>query len=76
MSVPVIALVGRPNVGKSALFNRIIGENSAIVSEEPGTTRDYLSETLEAAGVQLTLVDTAGSFHRLSGSVAPSIRQR
>ncbi|MGH7604466.1 MAG: ribosome biogenesis GTPase Der [Gemmatimonadaceae bacterium] len=60
MSLPVIALVGRPNVGKSALFNRIVGENNAIVSEEAGTTRDRHFARADWNGRQFWLVDTGG----------------
>lgn len=60
MNLPVIALVGRPNVGKSALFNRIVGENSAIVSDEAGTTRDRHFARAEWNSRQFWLVDTGG----------------
>ncbi len=55
-----LAIVGRPNVGKSSLFNRLVERERAIVTAQPGTTRDLVSETVAIGGIPVKLVDTAG----------------
>jgi tRNA modification GTPase len=55
-----VAIVGRPNAGKSSLFNRLVGASRAIVTDVPGTTRDLLTERVDIGGIPFTLVDTAG----------------
>jgi tRNA modification GTPase len=55
-----VAIIGRPNVGKSSLFNRLVARDRAIVTHVPGTTRDTLTESIDLGGIPLILTDTAG----------------
>ena len=59
-ALPIVAIVGRPNVGKSTLFNRYAGHRRVLVEDRPGVTRDRIAEEIEVGGRQVLLVDTAG----------------
>lgn len=73
---PIIAIVGRPNVGKSTLFNRLMGSRTAIVMDEPGTTRDRVYGDVDWDGTLLTIVDTGGLDPHSSGDLAQEVQQQ
>jgi tRNA modification GTPase len=70
-----LAIVGRPNVGKSSLFNRLVEHERAIVTSTPGTTRDLVSETVAIDGIPIRLVDTAGIRQALDEAESIGIRK-
>jgi tRNA modification GTPase len=70
-----LAIVGRPNVGKSSLFNRLVERERAIVTATPGTTRDLVSETVAIGGIPVKLVDTAGIREALDEAESIGIRK-
>lgn len=73
---PIVAIVGRPNVGKSTLFNKLIGDRIAIVDDQPGVTRDRLYRETEWAGKEFVLVDTGGLEPRNNDFMMSKIKQQ
>jgi GTPase len=72
--LPIVAIVGRPNVGKSALFNRLVRRRMAIVHDQPGVTRDRLTADCEIGSVRFTLVDTGGIGSAIDDSFDEQVR--
>ncbi len=75
MPLPVIAVVGAPNVGKSTLFNRMLGRRKAIVSDTPGVTRDRIAAECDLFGRKVTLVDTGGMVSGSSDRLTSQVRE-
>jgi GTPase len=74
--LPVVAVVGRPNVGKSTLFNRLIGSRKAIVRDTPGVTRDRIHGTCEFGGWKATIIDTGGLDPTSDEPLAAQVRKQ
>ena len=74
--LPIVAIVGRPNVGKSTLFNRIVQKRHAIVDEQEGITRDRIYETVEWNGKQFRLVDTGGYIPHEADVIDAAVREQ
>ncbi len=73
---PIVAIVGRPNVGKSTLFNKLVGDRVAIVDNQPGVTRDRLYRETEWCGTEFILVDTGGLEPRNNDFMMSKIKQQ
>ncbi len=71
----MLAIVGRPNVGKSSLFNRLVERDRAIVTSTPGTTRDLVTETVAIGGIPIRLVDTAGIREAVDEAESVGVRK-
>src|SRR3569623_388703 len=71
---PVVAIVGRPNVGKSALFNRLAGRNIAIVHDRPGVTRDRLTAVCKRGASPVEIMDTGGIGETIADEFASQVQ--
>ncbi|MEE9491430.1 MAG: ribosome biogenesis GTPase Der [Dehalococcoidia bacterium] len=76
MTRPIVAIVGRPNVGKSTLFNRLVGERLAIIEDLPGTTRDRVYADVSWGDHELTLIDTGGLEPRPESSLRQKVKDQ
>ena len=76
MKKPLVAIVGRPNVGKSTLFNRLIGRRVAIVEDTPGVTRDRIYQDAEWLNYSFTLIDTGGIEPASEDIIAQQMRRQ
>ena len=76
MPKPIIAIVGRPNVGKSALFNKLIGRRVSIVEDTPGVTRDRIYGESDWNGRKFTLIDTGGIEPRTDSEILTFMREQ
>jgi GTP-binding protein len=76
MTKPIVAIVGRPNVGKSTLFNRLVGKRVAIIEDEPGTTRDRLYADIAWKESALTIVDTGGLLLTPPSDIVQNIKSQ
>lgn len=72
----VVAIVGRPNVGKSTLFNRLVGKRRAIESDVPGTTRDRIYDTVNVEGYKVLLVDTGGIEVKVGSDIETNVQEQ
>ena len=76
MTKPIVTIVGRPNVGKSTLFNRLLGERKAIVEDLPGTTRDRIYADISWGGNELTLVDSGGLEPKPGSTIRQKVKEQ
>ena len=76
MAKPLVAIVGRPNVGKSTLFNRLVGKRVSIVEDTPGVTRDRIYADAEWLDRKFTLIDTGGIEPASEDKIAVQMRRQ
>src|ERR1051325_2784373 len=75
-NLPVVAIIGRPNVGKSTLFNRLVGKKLALVDDRPGVTRDRREGDATLIGLDFRVIDTAGYEDQDAASLPGRMRQQ